>query len=68
MADPITIATHACSLTFTDPMLAYGWLRVLIHDLPVDAFMALFKALNPGDVDAVSNAQHLVDACVGTGI
>ena len=65
---PITIASAACSVTFNEPMLAYAWVRMLIHDIPVDAFMALFKALNPGDVDAVSNAQHLVDACVGTGI
>lgn len=70
MAD-ITIASHVaeqCSVTFHDPMLALAWLRVLIKDIPVDAYMALYKALNPGNIDAVANAQHMVDACMGAGV
>ena len=69
MAD-ITILSqvaNACQVTFHDPMLAISWVRMLEGYLPVDAFVALVKALNPGDVDVVSNAQHLVDFCMGAG-
>lgn len=67
----VTIMSHvatACTIHFDDPMLAVAWVRTVVKEMPVDMFMALFKALNPGDVDAVSNAQHLVDACLGTGV
>jgi hypothetical protein len=70
MAD-ITIMSHVaevCTVTFSDPMLALGWVRTVLGEMTTDGHMALFKALNPGDMDAVVNAQHIVDACMGAGV
>jgi hypothetical protein len=69
MAD-ITIISHianTCTITFQDPMLGIAWARTVFGEMPVDIFMALVKAVHPGDVDQVSNVQHLVDYCMGTG-
>lgn len=69
MAD-VTIISHVanvCTITFGDPMLGIAWARTVFGEMPVDIFMSLVKALNPGDVDKVSNIQHLVDFCMGTG-
>lgn len=66
----ITIISHvanACSLSFDDPQLAVAWVRTLVGVMDPEVFMSLFKTLNPGDVDAVSNAQHLMDYCLGAG-
>ena len=66
----ITIISHvanACSNTFDDPQLAVAWVRTLVGVMDPEVFMSLFKTLNPGDVDAVQNAQHIMDYCLGAG-
>ena len=70
MADITSISSvaHACTIVLHDPMLAIAWVRTVAGELTPDQYMDLFKALNPGDVDAVDSARAIVDNCMGTGI
>ena len=71
MADPITIVSNlasACTITLSDPNLAIMWVKALVGAIKPEDYMIVFKVLNPGDVDAVANAQQLVDLCIGQGV
>jgi hypothetical protein len=71
MSMDITIMSHVattCTIVFSDPQLAIAWVRTVAGEMTADSYMALFKALHPGDMDAVLGAQQLVDKCMGAGV
>jgi hypothetical protein len=61
----VTFVTDQCTVVLSDPNLIVLWAKTLAHVISPDAYMAAYKALNPGDVDAVDNARAIVDACMG---
>jgi hypothetical protein len=63
--DPIAIintANAACNMVSADPDILVGWVRLLVHQTTPEAFLALIRAISPGDVGA---AQGAVQACLG---
>jgi hypothetical protein len=64
----VTIISHvaqACQVTFDEPNLAIGWLKMLLGIWTPNQFLFMAKSI-ADDADHFTNIMQMTFACMGT--
>lgn len=65
----VSQGVHACSATWDDPQLALAWLRMLAENITPGSFLQFLSQYGDGaTAEQMTNAKHMIDYCMGTGV